>query len=96
MSVWKNRYDKLLNCYTNNSKSSCSVIKATNDICNLENVFPYLCSESVQRQLLFNLPLKKAAGADGIIDENLCFADHSIFHYLAIFLKSLLVSWHTS
>ena len=36
------------------------------------------------RRLLLKLPLKK--GADGIVAEHLCCADHSIFHYLAIFL----------
>ena len=42
------------------------------------------------RQLFHELPLKKAAGADGIMAEHLCFADHSIFHCLAIILNLCL------
>ena len=44
------------------------------------------------KQLTFKLPLKKAAGTDGIMAEHLCFADQSLFHYLAVFANLCFIT----
>ena len=42
------------------------------------------------KQLIFKLLLKNAAGRVGVMAEHLCFADQSLFHYLAVFVNLCL------
>ena len=90
VSVWKKHYEKLLNSYSNDSKICKIDTESTNYSCTCESLLPYLCDKSMLKQLTFKLPLKKAAGTDGIMAEHLCFADQSLFHYLAVFVNLCL------
>ena len=90
--VRKNHYEKLLNSCSNDSKISKIDTESTNCTCTSESLLPKLCDESMLKQLIFKLPLKKAAGTDGtsIMNEHLCFTDESLFHYLAVFVNLCL------
>ena len=90
VSDWKKHYEKLLNGYSNDSKICKIETESTNYSCTSESLLPYLCDKSILKQLTFKLPLKKAAGTYGIMAEHLCFADQSLFHYLAVFVNLCL------